>query len=135
MLAITLLLIGCKQAEQVETQPDVPVEVPAQEGNGAEDAEPGKIISSMKCVEDRIQAVIKNTGDTEATMVKDIKVILNGLLVVDPVCEKLTLAPGEETQCQDISGHIAIRTGKVNSVQINLLRDRAIEYVDCSEEE
>ena len=59
--------------------------------------------------------------------------IINGLVVVDPECDKLTIAPGESVYCSDISGHYAIRQGEVNRIQINMERQRGISDVKCAE--
>ena len=137
LITALLLIGGCKKAvdEQPVTEPSVPVVVEPQEGegNGAEAAEPGKILSALKCLDGAIEGIVTNTGDKELTLAKDIKVLINGLIVVDPECDKLVLAPGESVYCRDLSGHYAIRKGQVNRVQLNLLGERAVEVVDCAE--
>ncbi|MBW2995681.1 hypothetical protein KY332_00100 [Candidatus Woesearchaeota archaeon] len=132
-MIITLLLIaGCKKAEEV-TPPELPEITEAQEEE-AELGEEGKMLTLLQCTNGAIEAVITNTGTEEATLAKDIKVIINGLLVVDPECDSMTIAAGESTYCKDISGHIATRIGKVNTIVANAKNDRSVEYIDCAAE-
>ncbi len=133
ILTIALLLFaGCKKAEEEPAPPALPEPVIIVE-EPTEEAEPGKMLSELRCIDGAIEAVVTNTGETEAAIGDDIKVMINGLLIVDPECDKYILAPGESTYCKDISGHIKIRTGKENRIQLNALRERALEVIDCGE--
>lgn len=138
ILAIVLLLTACKIAEiQSEVAEEI-TEEPTEAEEVIEETiiqEPSAaILSGLKCIDDKIEGVITNTQDQAAELNKEIKVIINGLIVIDPECDKSTLEPGESTVCSDLSGHFTIRTGKVNTVKLNLLRESVIEYVDCAEE-
>jgi len=136
LVTAILVLSGCavKKEEQPITQPSIPVVEPTQEmpASGSEAAEKGKALSEVSCVDGNIQAKVTNTGAADAALAKEIKVLVNGLLVVDPECDKATLAAGESTLCTDLSGHLSVREGKLNTVQINLANDRAVEYVMCT---
>ncbi|MEE9525364.1 MAG: hypothetical protein V3V78_02035 [Candidatus Woesearchaeota archaeon] len=128
-LIITILLItGCKKAE--EDIFEVPEQIIPEEQEQIEEV---KMLELLRCSNGAIEAVVTNTGTEAVTLAKDVKVLVNGLLVVDPACENLTISPGESTYCQDISGHLATRTGKVNTVVTNAKHERAIEYIDCAE--
>jgi hypothetical protein len=141
ILAISLLILGgCKSKEQAPTeQPAAPVEpvvapaAPEEPAASAEQPLTQPSISEARCVDSRIEAVLTNTGSASAVLGKDFKIILNGLVVIDPECDKMTLAAGESTYCKDISGHYTIREGKVNTVQINAFSERAFEDIDCAE--
>jgi len=131
VLALALFMISaCTEQEgPKDTEVDTPPEIP-------EDTEtPTEMLSGLRCIDDKIEAVIVNTGDAAVVLAEDIKILANGLIVVDPECDKLTLEAGESTVCSDITGHFNIRAGKTNSIQLNLAGSRIIKYVDCVEEE
>ena len=138
ILAIVLLLTACKIAEIPEETAEAESEEPAVAEEVIEETivqEPSAVIlSGLKCIDDKIEGVITNTQDQAAGLNKEIKIIINGLIVIDPECDKATLEAGESTVCSDLSGHFPIRTGKVNTIKLNLLRESVIEYVDCAGE-
>jgi hypothetical protein len=137
-LALTALLLfaGCKAKEEAEVgTPPMPPAVEETPEVSEPAAESGELLSATRCVDSKIQGVITNILDSEVTLGKDIKILINGLLIVDPVCDSMTLAAGESTFCDDLSGHIAIRAGKVNRVQLNAFSERAYEEVDCAAKE
>ena len=133
---IALLIIsGCKTQETTQTTntgttindviPDETETAPAS----------GQFVSELMCIDDKITGVITNIEKEQIQLNGNVKVMLNGNVVVDSDCEKLVLEPGESTTCADLSGHFAIRTGKVNTMQFNLIGKRFIEYVDCAVKE
>ena len=91
-----------------------------------------EMITEARCFDNRIEVVLTNPTDETLTLAKDAKVILNGLVVVDPECDKLEIAPKESVYCSDISGHYAIRQGEVNRIQVNMKSERGLSDVDCS---
>ena len=133
-LAALLVFAGCKTAEEKVETPEAPTVVETPETSEPA-VESGKLLSAVRCADSKIQGVVTNTLDSEVTLGNDIKILINGLLIVDPVCDSLTLAQGESTFCDDLSGHIAIRAGKINRVQLNAFSERAYEEVDCAAEE
>ena len=133
VLLIGLFLIGCSEPEEDLTPPEVP-----EDDEGAETPEADvsvDMLSELRCFDnEKIEAVITNTGESAIELAKDVKVLLNGMIVVDPECDTLVLAAGESTACSDISGHIPVRDGTTNTVQLNLAGERIVEYVECAEE-
>ena len=142
-LLLMLVLIGCKR----EVEPEVVVEAPpAVEEVIVIPEEPAvpeapvevktvlDMISEARCLDNKIEVLLTNPTDETITLARDAKVIINGLIVIDPECDKLTLAPGESTFCTDISGHFSIRTGEKNRIQINMRSERGLSIVDCEEE-
>ena len=127
----TLLLVSCKPAEEAPEEPTPPPVPEMMPEEAAEEPVIKETLSELRCVDDRIEAVISNTNTKTLEIAKDIKVMVNGLLVVDPECDSLTLEPGQSTFCQDISGHLAIRKGKTNTIKLNLLHENIVEYVQC----
>jgi hypothetical protein len=91
----------------------------------------GDILSDVVCIGDEIQATITNTGDQTEKIGDKLVVQVNGLVVRAPVCEKMTLAPGESVRCSDVSGPFAIRTGKENLVIVKLKGDSSQATVTC----
>jgi hypothetical protein len=91
----------------------------------------GTILSDAVCVGDEIQATISNTGETTETIGDKIIVQVNALVVRDPGCDEMTLAPGENTRCSDMSGPFPVRVGKQNQVVVKLKGDSAQATVTC----
>ena len=71
-----------------------------------------ELISDAVCADGKIGAIITNIGEEEATIPKDIKILLRGMVVIDPDCEKMTLAAGESILCENVAGHFSTGTGK-----------------------
>ena len=144
VLTLVLLIIsGCKAAEEAAPEEPIAVEEPVKEEVIQETVIPetaiqgptSETLSELRCVDSKIEAVITNTQDSSVELAKDIKIMINGLLVVDPECDSLILAPGASTFCSDLSGHLAIREGKTNTVKINMLHESVVDYVECFVEE
>ena len=90
-----------------------------------------EMISQEKCFNDRIELVLTNPTDQTLTLVKDIVVHLNGLIIVDPACVKSILKPKESIYCSDISGHLPIREEKENTIQISIESQKITKIIDC----
>jgi hypothetical protein len=109
-LGILFLLGGCKAPEEEAEVPEAEVEVPeveAEEGLPAEveqEVAAGAWLAGVACAEGRISAVITNQEGRDMEITKDIKLLIRGLVVTRPDCDKMTLAPGESAICDDISG-------------------------------
>ena len=146
LLLILVFVFACKKdveksKEIVQPEPEAPVvEEPvevtlpeSEEGEAVIDVAPGKLdmISEARCIDNNIEVVLTNPTEKVLTFAKDAKIIINGLVVVDPECDKLTLEPGESTYCTDISGHLAIRQGAVNRIQVNMFSERGLSDIKC----
>lgn len=154
LMVISLFVMsGCKkdqpaQETPVQTVPTAPAsQAPAQETPSLPasavpeapvqtiETTEGKMlemITQARCLENRIEVVLTNPTDATLTLAKDAKVIMNGLTVVDPECDKLVIAPGESVYCADISGHYSIRNGEMNKIQVNMKAERGLSEVDCT---
>ncbi|MBW2982013.1 hypothetical protein KY343_03980 [Candidatus Woesearchaeota archaeon] len=136
VVVILIAIFMRKPAEEVpeEVVEEVPEEV-VQEEVIPEPTVPteyvGTIVSDAVCVGDEIQATITNTGDQTETIGDKLIVQVNGLVVRAPICEKMTLAPGESVRCSDVSGPFPIRAGKENLVIVKLKGDSAQATVTC----
>ncbi len=139
VLMTTLLLIACSTVEETapeETVAEEQAEVIEEVIEETIIQEPStEILSALKCADNKIEAVLTNTNSEPVEIAKTMKVMINGLLVVDPECDSLTLAAGESTFCSDLSGHLTVREGKTNTVKINVLHESAVDYVECFVEE
>jgi hypothetical protein len=89
-------------------------------------------VSAVRCVDNKIELLLTNPTDKTLTLARDIIVHVNGMIVVDPECDRDTLMPGRSVYCSDISGHLAIRQGKKNRVKIDMDPDRSDIVVDCN---
>jgi len=133
VLFIFLFFIGCKAGEkgveepettisepitqQVDQQPQAAAEIEQEAGEPEPAKEQPQVteiskipempISDLKCVDDRIEAVITNIADETITVAKDVKIIIHGKFIVHPSfiqCEKDSLEPGESMYCPSIVG-------------------------------
>ncbi len=137
LVLLVILIYGCapidKKAPEIKTtesdiEPGLPPVLP--ELQQTETAK--EILSELKCINNtRIEGVITNIQEQSLTFTKDLKVIVNGLIVIDPECDKTTLEPGESTFCADLSGHYNVRADRVNTIKISLLRENVIEDIEC----
>lgn len=117
ILAMCLILVGgCKKEVPATPSGAVTPEetaappAPQETAETAAQAKPAEMLSGLRCIDNNtIEATIANTKDTALELTKDIKIMLNGMIVIDPECDKLTLNPGESVYCKDITGHIPIR--------------------------
>lgn len=143
LLLTVVLLIGCKKTtvysgedQETEAQPETP---PAAEEPVIEQPAPIETLSEIemvreaRCIDGKIEAVLTNPTEEVITLGANAKVIINGLIIVDPECDDLELEPGEMTFCTDISGHIEPRVGTTNKVQINMMSERSLSVIDCTE--
>jgi hypothetical protein len=89
-------------------------------------------VSSVKCIDNKIELLLTNPTDKALTLARDIRVHVNGMIVVDPECDRNTLMPDRSVYCSDISGHLAIKNGKENRVTIDMGSDRSDIVVDCN---
>ncbi len=132
LILTVFLIIGCKKTEE-EPQTDQDIKTPeqSQESIGQEQGEEGKILNLLRCSDNRIEAELYNSKEDSLIIGEDIKIIVRGLIVPMPDCDKNTIEPGESVYCTDITGKYKIKDG-INRVQANLLRERAVEDIDCS---
>ncbi|MBW2982014.1 hypothetical protein KY343_03985 [Candidatus Woesearchaeota archaeon] len=102
---------------------DVEIELP-------EEA-PVEVVSDVNCIDNKIELLLANPTNKTLTLVEDIVIHLNGMIVVDPECRISTLMPGKKVFCSDISGHLAIRKEKKNTLQISMGSEKFDFVVDC----
>ena len=89
------------------------------------------MVSRAKCIDDRIELMFTNPSNQTLTFVKDIIVKVNGMVVADPECNILTIKPKRKALCTDISGHLPIKEGKKNLVQLSTKQEDIELIVDC----
>ncbi len=89
-------------------------------------------IYEAHCINNRIEVVLTNPTDETLDLVEDIIVHLNGMIVVDPKCSRYTIMPGKRVLCSDISGHLAIREGRKNNIQISMSSEKFNSIIDCA---
>ena len=88
-------------------------------------------VSKLRCVDDKIELFLANPTNDTLKLVQDIVIHLNGMIVVDPECSRYTIIPGKKVFCSDISGHLPIRKGKKNNLQISMGSEKFDSIVDC----
>jgi hypothetical protein len=93
---------------------------------------PIEMVSKARCIDDRIELFLTNPTNNTLTLAKDIKIHVNGMIVADPKCSRDELMPGKKAFCSDVSGHLAIREGKENTIQINMGSEKKEFVVNCS---
>ena len=100
--------------EEVEEGPVLPeAEVPTEYAGEAE------IVTQAVCADGKVGAVITNVADVEVTLMKEWKVLLRGLVVKEPGCDKTVLAPGESTTCTTLNGPFPVVSGQ-NEVVVRI---------------
>jgi len=92
-----------------------------------------EIISEVKCIDNTIQLLFTNPADKTLTFVEDIVIHLNGMIVADPDCYRYAISPGKRVFCNDISGHLPIRKGKENLLQLSMGLEKFDFVIDCGE--
>lgn len=90
-----------------------------------------EMVSQLRCIGDRIELFLTNPTDDTLILADNIKIHLNGMIVVDPKCSRYTLMPGKKVFCSDISGHLAIKEGKKNLIQIDMGSEKKSFKVNC----
>jgi len=121
VVVVILLLVFMKPAEEPEAAPVV-----EDEGTGLPEAEveteyagEAEMVTSAVCAEGKIGAVITNVAEETVVLAKDVKMLLRGLVVKEPGCDKAELAPGESTVCTTLNGPFQVMPGQ-NEVIIRL---------------
>jgi len=118
LVVASMILFGCKPAEETGVGPEAEEEQVTQPGAPAEEyVEAEGMLSGLQCVGGNIQGRIKNVLNKEVGL-GDIRVLFNGV-VVDPAtlrCDKSALKPGESTLCESIQGNRPIKGANAVSV-------------------
>jgi hypothetical protein len=114
-----------EEPEVVEVPEEIPEPTVPTEYLGDE------LISNAVCVGSEIQATIANTGTVTETIGDKLIVQVNGLVVRAPVCEKMTVGPGESVRCTNVAGPFPVREGKENLVVVKLKGASAQATVTC----
>ena len=89
------------EPEPVLPEPEVPTEYV-----GAE------LVSNAVCANGKIGAIITNVGEDTVSIGKDLKILMRGLVIKEPGCDKDELAPGEQTTCTTLNGVFPVIDGK-----------------------
>jgi hypothetical protein len=113
VIVILVLVFMRKPAEEPEapvTEPTGPT-LPEAE-TPTEYAGEGEMVTNAVCADGKVGAVITNVADTTVTLNKEWKVLLRGMVVKDPGCDKTVLEPGESTTCTTLSGTFPLVEGK-----------------------
>ncbi|MBD3354564.1 hypothetical protein GF361_01105 [Candidatus Woesearchaeota archaeon] len=131
LILTVFLIMGCKKEQEPQTDQEIKTPEQTQESVEQEQGEEGKILNLLRCSDNRIEAELYNNREEPLVIGEDIKIIIRGLIVPIPDCDNTTIKPGETVYCSDITGKYKIKDG-INRVQANLLRERAIEDIDCS---
>lgn len=95
-----------------------------------EKADTTKPISSLRCVDSRIEAVITNIFNEEKIVGDTLQLVVNGKVVRDAGCSKTKLSKGESTYCSDLTGEFNTESGD-NIVILNTYGEKTIEHVMC----
>ena len=90
-----------------------------------------EIVSRVRCIDDKIELLFTNPTNKTLTFVEDIIIHLNGMIVVDPECYRYTINPGKRVFCNDISGHLPIRKGRQNLLQLSTDLEKFEFVIDC----
>lgn len=135
LAVLVLAIFACKPPVEEEVPPVVPeVEEAPEEAPEVEEAPPTPIelISAARCIDDKIEATIANTGTETAEIAKNLKILLRGMTVSDPDCDETILEPGESTFCANIAGHFPLAEGN-NRVLVRLADQELEVTVVCGE--
>ncbi len=93
--------------EEVVEEPVLPEpEVPTEYAGEAE------MVTSAVCADGKIGAVITNVADNAVTIGNELKFQLRGMVVKEPGCDKVELAPGESTTCTTLNGPFQLVPGQ-----------------------
>ncbi len=117
VVVVIVLLFTLKKPVEVPEAPapvvEEPVEpvlpepeVPTQYAGEAE------MVTSAVCADGVVGAVITNVADTQVTLMSEWKVLIRGLVVKEPGCDKTTLEPGESTTCTTLNGPFPVIDGE-----------------------
>ena len=108
------------EPETVLPEPEVPTEY----------AGKAEMVTKAVCAEGKIGAVITNVGEDEVTIGKDMKLLLRGMVVKTPGCDKEVLAPGESTTCTQLNGMFPVASGQ-NEVLVTIGAQTGKATVTC----
>ena len=120
-----------EEAEIEEPEKPILEEMPPPLPSLPEEQTASDLVYAAKCVDDKIELFLINPTNDTLTIVEDIKIHLNGMIVVDPECSKSTLIPGKKVFCSDISGHLPIREKKENLLQLSIDLEKYEFVIDC----
>ncbi|MEE9525579.1 MAG: hypothetical protein V3V78_03160 [Candidatus Woesearchaeota archaeon] len=119
VIVILVLVFMRKPVEEV-------AEAPVEEGPVLPEAEvpteyagESEMVTSAVCADGKVGAVITNVADTTVTLAREWKILIRGLVVKDPGCDKTTLEPGDSTVCTTLNGAFPVVPGQ-NEVVIRL---------------
>lgn len=117
VVVVLVLFFAMKKPAEVPAAPAAPVvepetpvlpepEVPTEYAGESE------MVTSAVCADGVVGAVITNVADTPVTLMNEWKVLIRGLVVKEPGCDKTTLEPGESTTCTTLNGPFPVMDGE-----------------------
>ena len=71
-----------------------------------------------------------NTGSSTVKIGSDLKVLIRGLVVLEPGCDDSELAPGESTACGNLNGPFPVVEGK-NEIFGRIGPEEVVATVTC----
>ena len=89
-----------------------------------------EMVSQMACVDGVASGRITNTDNVAWVYGKDVKVLLRGLVIHDPGCEKMELEPGESADCTTLNGPFQVVEG-LNEITVRSKNKEVIATVTC----
>ena len=89
-----------------------------------------EMVSKMACVDGVASGRITNTDTVKWVYGKDFKVLIRGLVVHEPGCDKTELEPGESTDCTTLNGPFQVVEG-LNELAVRSKNKEVIATVTC----
>ena len=122
VIVVVAFLLMRKPAEVPATPP---AEQPAEQGLPEPEAPTeykgeANAITNAVCSNGKIGAIITNIVDNKVTIGNELKVLLRGMVVKDPGCDKTSLEPGESTTCTAVNGPFQVVKGQ-NEVVVRII--------------
>ena len=154
---LILVIIGCQQQPTVEPvvtpeqEEQIPPAIPEQETiepivetqetneeitiiETAREEAPNELLTSLRCIDNKIEGVVTNTLDETMDLSKAI-VHINGILNRNIQCDIYKLEPGESTFCENFISNIKPKTKNANNFNFRVSGLQFIDMVNCEEPE
>ncbi|MBW2995680.1 hypothetical protein KY332_00095 [Candidatus Woesearchaeota archaeon] len=121
VVVVVLLLVFMRKPAEEEAPPAPVVEGPVlpEAEVPTEYAGEAEMVTSAVCADGVIGAVITNVAENTVVLATDVKMLLRGMVVKEPGCDKTALEPGESTTCTTLNGPFAVVEGQ-NEVIIRI---------------
>jgi len=114
VIIIAVLLLRKPAPAAPETQAPTAPETPAVQAPETPTTYEGEAnaIANVVCAGGKIGGKLTNIGATKVTIGNELKVLLRGMVVKDPGCDKTALEPGESTTCTAMNGPFKVISGQ-----------------------